>query len=196
MAITKEQVIDILDKFDFFQGQRAGRELWNDKPYEVQEEDIKDFSRDVAELKAYIADVVPKSEAERLTINMNAYGLTAKRLAEENENLEIELENMRRNLGDAREGWNDAECEAERLRKVLDEYEETSGLKQAKAEVEKIFEEIEEQIDRGLAVITKILNAKGGRANGKTVLLSKYDVFIESKKYIAELKKKYTEVST
>ena len=66
MEITKEQAIDILDKFDFFQGQRAGRELWNDKPYEVQEEDIKAFSRDVAELKAYIADVVPKSEVERL----------------------------------------------------------------------------------------------------------------------------------
>ena len=66
MEITKEQAIDILDKFDFFQGQRAGRELWNDKPYEVQEEDIKDFSRNVAELKAYIAAVVPKSEVERL----------------------------------------------------------------------------------------------------------------------------------
>jgi hypothetical protein len=66
MAITKEQAIDILDKFDFFQGQRAGRELWNGKPYEVQEEDIKAFSRDVAELKAYIADVVPKSEVEAM----------------------------------------------------------------------------------------------------------------------------------
>ena len=68
------------------------------------------------------------------------------------------------------------------------------ALAKAKSEVAReIFEEIEEQIDRGLSVITKILNAKGGRANGKTVLLSKYDVFIESKKYIAELKKKYTE---
>ena len=70
--ITKEQAIDILDKFDFFQGQRAGRELWNDKPYEVQEEDIKAFSRDVAELKAYIADVVPKSEVERLEKEIKA----------------------------------------------------------------------------------------------------------------------------
>jgi regulator of replication initiation timing len=32
----------------------------------VQEQDIKAFSRDVAELKAYISDVVPKSEVERL----------------------------------------------------------------------------------------------------------------------------------
>ena len=56
-----------------------------------------------------------------------------------------------------------------------------------------IFEEIEKEIDLSLSVIEKILNLKGGRANGKTVLISKYDVFIEAKKYIAELKKKYTE---
>lgn len=64
--ITGEKALDILDRMDFFQGQRAGRELWNDKPYEVQEEDIKGFSRDVAELKAYIADVVPKSEVDEI----------------------------------------------------------------------------------------------------------------------------------
>ena len=66
MAITKEQAIDILDKFDFFQGQRAGRELWNNKPYEVQEEDINAFAKDCASLKEYIADVVPKSEVEKI----------------------------------------------------------------------------------------------------------------------------------
>lgn len=52
--LTKEQAIDILERFDFFQGQRAGRELWNDKPFDVQEQDIADFSRDVALLKEYI----------------------------------------------------------------------------------------------------------------------------------------------
>ena len=120
-------------------------------------------------IQAPTADVVPKSEVERLTINMNAYGLTAKRLAEENESLQIELENMRRNLGDAREGWNDAECEAERLRKALDEYEETSGLKQAKADVAReIFEEAD-----------KIFMAN---------CLS-----LETYKAWCELKKKYTE---
>ena len=73
-TITKEQVIDILDKFNFFQGQRAGRELWNDKPFEVQEQDIKNFAKDIAVLKEYIANVVPKSEAEflRKTIAKNA----------------------------------------------------------------------------------------------------------------------------
>ena len=65
--VTKEQAIDILEKFDFFQGQRAGRELWNDKPFDVQEQDINDFSRDVALLKEYIANAAPKSEVERLT---------------------------------------------------------------------------------------------------------------------------------
>lgn len=52
--LNAEQIIDILDKMDFFQGQRAGRELWNDKPFEVQEQDIANFSRDISLIKAYI----------------------------------------------------------------------------------------------------------------------------------------------
>jgi DNA-directed RNA polymerase subunit F len=64
--ITKEKALDILDRMDFFQGQRAGRELWNEKSRYVQEMDLQIFREDVAELKAYIADVVPKSEVERL----------------------------------------------------------------------------------------------------------------------------------
>lgn len=47
---SKENIskcLDILDKFQFFQGQRAGRELWNDKPAEIQDEDIKNFNRDI-----------------------------------------------------------------------------------------------------------------------------------------------------
>lgn len=60
--ITKEKAIDILDKIDFFQGQRAGRELWNEKSRYVQEIDLKNFQEDVALLREYIADVVPKSE--------------------------------------------------------------------------------------------------------------------------------------
>lgn len=52
--ITKEQAIDILEKFDFFQGQRAGRELWNDKPKDIQDKDIEDFSRDCQLLIEYV----------------------------------------------------------------------------------------------------------------------------------------------
>ncbi len=42
-----ERAIEILDKMEFFQGQRAGRELWAEKPTEVQNEDIANFCRDL-----------------------------------------------------------------------------------------------------------------------------------------------------
>lgn len=45
---------DILSKFDLFGGQRAGRELWFDKPVDVQNEDIENFSKDVCFLKDFI----------------------------------------------------------------------------------------------------------------------------------------------
>lgn len=64
--ITKEKALDILDKMDFFQGQRAGRELWNEKSRYVQEMDLQIFREDVSKLKAYIADVVPRDEVERI----------------------------------------------------------------------------------------------------------------------------------
>lgn len=41
------QANDILEKLSFFCGQRAGRELWNDKPREVQDEDIASFNKDM-----------------------------------------------------------------------------------------------------------------------------------------------------
>ena len=49
-----EKAIEILDKFSFFGGQRAGRELWNDKPREVQDEDIASFNRDIEWLREFI----------------------------------------------------------------------------------------------------------------------------------------------
>lgn len=42
-----DRAIDILDKWEFFYGQRAGRELWANKPTEVQNEDIANFCRDL-----------------------------------------------------------------------------------------------------------------------------------------------------
>lgn len=45
--MTIDRAIDILDKWEFFYGQRAGRELWADKPTEVQDEDIANFCRDL-----------------------------------------------------------------------------------------------------------------------------------------------------
>ena len=49
-----EKAIEILDKLSFFGGQRAGRELWNDKPREVQDEDIASFNRDIEWLREFI----------------------------------------------------------------------------------------------------------------------------------------------
>ena len=48
------KAIEILDKLSFFGGQRAGRELWNDKPRKVQDEDIANFNRDVEWLRDLI----------------------------------------------------------------------------------------------------------------------------------------------
>ena len=53
-----EKALDILEKFKFFQGQRAGRELWGDKPKEVQDQDIKDFVDNVDYVKDAINDVM------------------------------------------------------------------------------------------------------------------------------------------
>ena len=52
--ITREEAIDIVERFDFFGGQRAGREIWNNKPFNVQEKDIADFSRDCNLLLEYL----------------------------------------------------------------------------------------------------------------------------------------------
>ena len=49
-----EKAFDMLDKLSFFGGQRAGRELWNNKPREVQDEDIANFNRDIEYLRNII----------------------------------------------------------------------------------------------------------------------------------------------
>lgn len=57
--ISKEQAIEIVRKFDFFQGQRAGRELWLDKSESLQELDLKNFRLDCAKLRDYIIKTEP-----------------------------------------------------------------------------------------------------------------------------------------
>ena len=64
----QNKVFDILDKMELFQGQRAGRELWNDKPKEVQDKDISDFIKDINYIRSYLQDsvVLSREEYERL----------------------------------------------------------------------------------------------------------------------------------
>lgn len=60
--ITKEQAIELVQKFDFFLGQRAGRELWLEKPRDVQDLDVKNFSNDCARLLDYIMNTEVPNE--------------------------------------------------------------------------------------------------------------------------------------
>lgn len=64
----QNNVFGILDKMEFFQGQRAGRELWNDKPKEVQDKDISDFIKDINYIRSYLQDsvVLSRKEYEKL----------------------------------------------------------------------------------------------------------------------------------
>lgn len=50
------KAIDIIDKLNFFYGQRAGRELWCEKPVDIQNEDIKNFVRDLEFLKTFLKE--------------------------------------------------------------------------------------------------------------------------------------------
>lgn len=54
LSADTKKANEILDKISFFGGQGAGRELWNDKPRAVQDEDIANFNRDVEWLKDFI----------------------------------------------------------------------------------------------------------------------------------------------
>ena len=60
--ITKEQAIDIVEKFEFFQGQRAGRELWASKEFSVQEVDLVNFRQNCYDLLEYLKNTEIKND--------------------------------------------------------------------------------------------------------------------------------------
>ena len=83
------KVFDILDKIEFFQGQRAGRELWLDKPKEIQDKDISDFIKDINYIRSYLQDSVVLSREEICELKYQseedfskAYDLGSKETAE------------------------------------------------------------------------------------------------------------------
>ena len=85
----QNNVFDILDKMEFFQGQRAGRELWNDKSKEVQDKDIADFIKDINYIRSYLQDSVVFSREEICELKCQAeedfnkaYDLGSKETAE------------------------------------------------------------------------------------------------------------------
>ena len=72
----KSEILEILDKFEFFYGQRAGRELWHSKPMNVQNEDIENFNRDIQKIRDYVktsydVEAVVKELEELKQIEMN-----------------------------------------------------------------------------------------------------------------------------
>lgn len=56
----EEAIIDILEKWSFFFGQRAGRELWGGKSKEVQDQDIADFNRDMDIVRSALRPITRK----------------------------------------------------------------------------------------------------------------------------------------
>ena len=88
--MTDNEIIkatDLLDKFDFFYGQRAGRELWNEKPVDIQDKDIESFSNDVAFLKDFINR--QRADIERLEKeNKNLLSKLCKKLRTESKAVE------------------------------------------------------------------------------------------------------------
>ena len=61
---TQNNVFDILDKMEFFQG--------NDKSKELQDKDISDFIKDIIYIRSYLQDsvVLSREEYERITTEL------------------------------------------------------------------------------------------------------------------------------
>lgn len=59
----------VCNKLSLFGGQRAGRELWFQKPVEVQDEDIKQFVKDVAFLKRVIKILKSEIDCQKADID-------------------------------------------------------------------------------------------------------------------------------
>lgn len=104
-----KKALDILDRFDLFGGQRAGRELWNEKPVDVQNEDIENFVKNVVFIKDLInrlqagkenlKDILYDDEGVNLVNYWHQQCKIAengcKNFSEENKNLKAENERLK-----------------------------------------------------------------------------------------------------
>lgn len=57
--------LECLDKMQFFMGQRAGRELWMEKPKGVQDSDLERYNRDVDTVRALIRQLQEDLQLEK-----------------------------------------------------------------------------------------------------------------------------------
>ena len=73
LDVEKSEILDTLDKMQFFLGQRAGRELWNDKPEDIQEKDLENFNRDIQKIKEYLFNSKPVERGEWKEYSYNQY---------------------------------------------------------------------------------------------------------------------------
>lgn len=82
--------LECLDKMQFFMGQRAGRELWMEKPKDVQDKDLADFNRDIDYLRKMVVSKMENTTFAQLEA-ANAELLTkCERLEEKCRQLERE----------------------------------------------------------------------------------------------------------
>lgn len=116
--------LECLDKMQFFMGQRAGRELWNEKPHDVQEQDLEQYNRDAKKVRALIQQLQAEKAEQAETIEylkaeieeyeesadkccyeskcnaeLNKLEALCKRLMDEKEQLEAERDAMKEALG-------------------------------------------------------------------------------------------------
>lgn len=84
--IKRHKVADILDKMQFFQGSMAGRELWFDKPKEVQAQDCDNFTRDIRTIRDYILQI-----EEQANKKVDNWILCSERLPDGCSDAEIEV---------------------------------------------------------------------------------------------------------
>lgn len=92
------RVLNILSKWDLFFGQRAGRELWADKPREVQDQDIENFTRDMETVQEWVAEAVSQMGYE-----------VVEKMREEMREPQLNAENKKSNMD---KPLNDYQCPA------------------------------------------------------------------------------------
>ena len=102
-----EKVFDILSRWDFFFGQRSGRELWADKTREMQDKDIIEFNQDMRMVQKWVREaaslmgyeVVEETHGNAKKTHVDAIGNA--RVQSEETNMDKPLKDW--TLGEAKE---------------------------------------------------------------------------------------------